>query len=142
MRSSGPPDDIQDIARALCTGPVKAVSELRKGGNSRIFRVDTPTARYALKKYPASDNRNRLEAEVSALRFLERKGIERTPKVVSVSPELRFALLSWLEGDAIETVTDSDVAEFAAFQIALDGAIDANIASSAPANSPVNQTNS
>jgi len=124
MRSSGPPDDIQDIARALCTGPVKAVSELRKGGNSRIFRVDTPTARYALKKYPASDNRNRLEAEVSALRFLERKGIERTPRVVSVSPELRFALLSWLEGDAIETVTDSDVAEFAAFQVALDASID------------------
>jgi hypothetical protein len=124
MRSSGPPDDIQDIARALCTGPVKAVAELRKGGNSRIFRVDTPTARYALKKYPATDNRNRLEAEVSALRFLERKGIERTPRVVSVSPELRFALLSWLEGDAIGTVTDSDVAEFAAFQVALDASID------------------
>jgi hypothetical protein len=119
-----PADDIQDIARMLCAGPVSAVSELRKGANSRIFRVDTPGARYALKKYPATDSRNRLAAEVSALRFFERKGLTRTPRVVAVAPEIRFALLSWIEGEAFEAVTDADVEEFAAFQIALDGSID------------------
>lgn len=124
MRSSAPPDEIQDIARALSTAPVREVAELRRGGNSRIFRVDTPAGRFALKKYPATDSRNRLQAEVNALSFFERKGIDRTPRVVAVAPEQRFALLSWLDGEAFDTVTDADVAEFAAFQVALDGGID------------------
>ena len=119
-RSSAATDDIQDVARTLCAEPVRAISEIRRGGNSRIFRVETRAARYALKKYPAADNRNRLEAEVNALRFMERKGIGRTPQVVAVSPERRFALLTWIDGEAVDTVTDADVAEFAAFQIALD----------------------
>src|SRR5258708_4758021 len=66
--SFAPADDIQDVARALCAEPIERVSELRKGGNSRIFQVETRTSRYALKKYPATDNRNRLEAEGTALR--------------------------------------------------------------------------
>ena len=89
--SSPPADDIQDIARTLCAGPVTEIAELRKGANSRIFRVDTPGGRYALKKYPATDNRNRLAAEVNALRYFERKGVTRTPRVVAVAPEIRFA---------------------------------------------------
>lgn len=114
-----------DVARALCAEPIRKVSELRRGGNSRIFQVETLTGRYALKKYPAADNRNRLEAEVAALRFFERKGIGQTPRVLGVAPDLRFALLSWIDGDAVRSVTDSDIAEFAAFQVALDDAIDA-----------------
>ena len=91
--SSAATDAIQDVARALSAEPVRAISEIRRGGNSRIFRVETGTERYALKKYPAADNRNRLEAEVNALRFMERKGIGRTPKVVAVSPEQRAEAL-------------------------------------------------
>ncbi len=117
-------DVIEDVARTLCPEPVRRVSELRKGGNSRIFQVETTNARYALKKYPASDNRNRLEAEVAALRFFERQGIGRTPRILAAAPDLRFALLTWIDGAAVETVGDADVAEFAAFQIALDEAID------------------
>ena len=124
MRSSAPADDIQDVARTLCAEPVRAISEIRKGANSRIFRVETKAARYALKKYPATDNRDRLGAEVNAMRFFERKGIGRTPKVMAVAPEQRFALMSWIDGEAVDTVTDSDVAEFAAFQISLDSGID------------------
>ena len=125
MRSFHPPDDIHEIARALSPEPVRAIAELRKGNNSRIFQVDTRAGRYALKKYPATDNRNRLEAEVGALRFFERNGVGRTPRIVAVSPELRYALFTWIDGDPVEAVTDTDIAEFAAFQIALDAAVDA-----------------
>jgi aminoglycoside phosphotransferase (APT) family kinase protein len=125
MQSSTLPDDVRDIAGGLCPEPVASVSELRKGNNSRIFRVDARGGRYALKKYPATDNRNRLEAEVRAVRFFERKGVARTPRVVAVAPERRYALFTWIDGDPVDTVTDADVGEFAAFQIALDGAIDA-----------------
>ena len=109
----------------LSPEPVRAIAELRKGNNSRIFQVDTRAGRYALKKYPATDNRNRLEAEVGALRFFERNGVDRTPRIVAVSPELRYALFTWIDGDPVDAVTDADVGDFAAFQIALDAAIDA-----------------
>jgi aminoglycoside phosphotransferase (APT) family kinase protein len=122
--STALPDDIQDVARSLCDGPVRTVSELRRGANSRIFRVETADGVFALKKYPSTDDRNRLQAEVNALRFFERKGIGRTPRVVAVAPAQRFALLSWIEGEALASVSDADVAEFAAFQIALDEGID------------------
>jgi Ser/Thr protein kinase RdoA (MazF antagonist) len=125
MRSSHPPDDIAEIARVLSPEPVRAIAELRKGNNSRIFQVDTRAGRYALKKYPATDNRNRLEAEVGALRFFERNGVDRTPRIVAVSTELRYALFTWIDGDPVDAVTDADVGDFAAFQIALDAAIDA-----------------
>jgi hypothetical protein len=124
MRSFRPPDDIHEIARKLSPEPVTAIGELRRGNNSRIFQVDTRRGRYALKKYPATDNRNRLEAEVGALRFFERNGVGRTPRIVSVAPELRYALFTWIEGDPVGAVTDSDVAEFAAFQVALDATVD------------------
>ena len=123
-RSTALPDDIQEVARSLCAAPVRTVSELRRGANSRIFRVDTEDGAFALKKYPSTDDRNRLQAEVNALRFFERKGIARTPRVVAVAPAERFALLTWIEGDALTSVSDADVAEFAAFQIALDQGID------------------
>ncbi|MBV8189933.1 MAG: aminoglycoside phosphotransferase family protein [Alphaproteobacteria bacterium] len=117
-------DEIQDLARRLCPHPVREVDELSKGNNSRIFRIETAAATFALKKYPASDERNRLGAEVAAVRFFERKAIPRTPRVVAVAPEIRYALFTWVEGGAVEVVADEDVAEFARFQIALDQAID------------------
>lgn len=128
MHSSPPADDVIGVARSLCAAPVAAVSEIRRGANSRIFRVEAAGACYALKKYPATDNRNRLAAEVSALRFFERRGIGRTPRVVATAPELRFALLTWIEGEPVDSVSDADVAAFAAFQIDMDRAIDGEVA--------------
>ena len=125
MPSSTLPDEIQAVARRLSPEPVERVAELRKGNNSRIFRVETGARCYALKKYPASDSRDRLGAEVAAIRFFERSGIGRTPHVVAAEPEARYALFTWIEGAPVQAVTDSDVAEFATFQLALDRAIDA-----------------
>jgi hypothetical protein len=124
MRSSHLPDEVQEIARALSPQPVTGISELRRGSNSRIFRVDTLEAPMALKRYPAADRRNRLEAEVRAMRYFERHAIERTPRVIAVAPESQFALFTWIEGRAVTAVSDSDVAQFADFQIAVDRAID------------------
>ena len=124
MPFSSAADAIEAIARSLCAQRVEAVTELRHGNNSRVFRVDTAAGPFALKRYPATDNRPRLEAEVAALRFCERRGIGRTPRVVAVAPEHRFALFTWIDGSPVGAVTDADVAEFAAFQVSLDRAID------------------
>lgn len=124
MRSSPAADEIASIARSLCADRVEAVTELRHGNNSRVFRIDTAAGPFALKRYPATDNRPRLEAEVAALRFCERRGVGRTPRVVAVAPQRRFALFTWIDGAPVGSITDADVAEFAAFQVALDQAID------------------
>jgi hypothetical protein len=124
MLSSPAPDEVQDVARALSPHPVRAVGELRKGNNSRIFRVETAGGAYALKKYPPSDERNRLGAEVAALHFFERASIGRTPRIVAVVPNVRYGLFTWIDGSAVDVVTDDDIDEFARFQIALDEAID------------------
>lgn len=108
----------------MCAERVDAVTELRHGNNSRVFRVDTAGGPFALKRYPTTDNRPRQEAEVAALRFCERRGIGRTPRVVAVAPQRRFALFTWIDGTPVGAVTDADVAAFADFQIALDRAID------------------
>jgi Ser/Thr protein kinase RdoA (MazF antagonist) len=125
MRSSQLLDLPQDVAGRLCPEPVRAIAELRRGNNSRIFRVDTRRGSYALKRYPASDERNRLEAESRALAFFERQGIAGTPRLVALERETRFALLTWVEGEPVAELGDADIAEFAAFQLALDRGIDA-----------------
>lgn len=121
---SSPLPEALEAARSLSPTPVVAVVELAKGNNARVFRVDTAAARYALKKYPAADSRDRWKAEVDALRFFARRQVARTPRVVAVAPEQRYALLSWVEGEAVGAIADADVDAFARFQIAIDRAAD------------------
>src|SRR5262249_52201854 len=52
------------------------------------------------------------------------KGISRTPRVVGVASDIRYGLFTWIDGVAVDVVTDDDIDEFALFQIALDEAID------------------
>jgi Phosphotransferase enzyme family len=123
--SSSVPDAVVQAAERLAPARVTAIAELRKGGNSRVFKVATAAGAYALKKYPADDTRDRQGAEARALAFFARAGIEQTPCLVAADTAVRASLLSWVEGTAPTDVSDADVAEFARFQIALDRAIDA-----------------
>lgn len=124
MPSSTVPDEVWEAARALSPHPVRAVSELGSGNNSRVFKIDTASHAFALKKYPKTDDRDRLGAEVAAVRFFERNRIERTPRLVATEPVARFGLFTWLEGSPVSELSESEIVEFAAFQIALDEAVD------------------
>jgi len=122
--SSSVPDAIVQAAERLAPGPLTAIEEVRKGGNSRVFKLTTGRAVYALKKYPADDRRDRQGAEARALAFFARANLGRTPRLVAADESLHASLLSWIEGVAISDVADADVAQFAQFQIDLDRAID------------------
>ena len=52
MQSSDIPKQVRDAAARLTPSPVLAIEELRKGANSRVFRVKTADGEFALKKYP------------------------------------------------------------------------------------------
>jgi Phosphotransferase enzyme family len=118
------PDAVVEAAEQLAPAPVTAIEEVRKGGNSRVFKIATAAGSYALKKYPEDDRRDRQGAEARALAFFARARFTRTPSLIAADHQARMSLLSWIEGAAIAEVSDADVAQFAQFQIALDRAID------------------
>jgi Phosphotransferase enzyme family len=120
------PDAVVQAAERLAPAPVTAIAEVRKGGNSRVFRVTTAAGSYALKKYPADDRRDRQGAEARALAFFARAKLGRTPSLFAADHGAHASLLSWIEGAAIEKASDADIAQFAQFQIDLDRAIDDN----------------
>jgi Phosphotransferase enzyme family len=122
--SSSVPEQVAQAAERLAGGAVTAIEEVRKGGNSRVFKVTTAAGAFALKKYPPNDQRDRQGAEARALAFFERAGIARTPRLLAADYDARISLLSWIEGAAMTDPTDADVAQFAAFQVDLDRAID------------------
>jgi hypothetical protein len=118
------PDAVVQAAERLVPPPVTAIEEVRKGGNSRVFKIATAAGSYALKKYPEDDRRDRQGAEARALAFFARAGFARTPRLIAADRHARMSLLSWIEGAAVAQVSDADVAQFAQFQIDLDRAID------------------
>ena len=122
--SSRVPETVVAAAARLAPAPVTTIEEVRKGGNSRVFKVVTAAGAYALKQYPADDRRDRQGAEARALAFLARTGVGRAPHLVAADESARASLLSWIEGAAISQVSDADVGQFAQFQIGLDRASD------------------
>jgi hypothetical protein len=123
MTSATPYSDIaqsiRDAAVRLSPAAVHAIEEIRRGGNSRVFRVITADGDFALKKYPRTDDRDRQGAEKRALEFFERVGPFSTPLLIASDPVERISLLSWIEGRGIDNLTDAEVEEFASFQIRL-----------------------
>ncbi len=124
MQSSEIPEQVREAAVRLTPSPVLAIEELRKGANSRIFRVKAADGEFALKKYPLTDNRDRQGAEARALAFFERAQIPETPKLIACDTQDRISLMSWIYGDAVTTVSNADVEQFAEFQVRLDKATD------------------
>jgi hypothetical protein len=124
MQSSANIVAIREAAERLSGLPVRAVEPVRKGGNSRVWRVDTGAGAFALKQYPSDDRRDRQGREARAFAFLARASIGATPQLIAVDAAARTSLFSWIEGTAIDHPSDQDIEEFAAFQLALDRAID------------------
>jgi hypothetical protein len=122
--SSSVPEAVARAAARLAPAPVTAIEELRRGGNSRVFKITTAADAYALKKYPADDRRDRQGAEARALAFFARAKLGHTPRLVAVDDDAHASLLSWIEGAAPAQISDADIAQFAGFQIDLDRAID------------------
>ena len=106
------------IAADLAGATVQRLTQLGGGRNSRVFRVDTSAATYALKLYPApaGDARDRLGAETAALRWMEWHGFSMVPRLIAADPDRRAALLSWAEGDLVrDGVAGPEVEQACAF---------------------------
>lgn len=125
---------LQAAAERLAGGPVR-LSEHAAGGNSRIYRLETPGGLYALKCYPraADDPRDRLGTEVAALRFLRANGIGGVPEVHGADAEAGLVLMEWIEGEVVGAAADQDdLAEALVFLARVHGCRQAEGAAALP----------
>ena len=87
------------------------------GRNSRIFRVRCGDDQFALKQYPSQtdDPRDRLGTEMGALKLMEGIDADLIPRIVAVDRKRNYALLTWIDGSAVDRVADADLDQAIAF---------------------------
>jgi hypothetical protein len=100
-----------EVARGLVGEAVEVRRFAGGGRNSRIWHVRSGQHEFALKQYPSrqEDTRDRLSTEVGALRLMERYCIDTVPRVVNVDNDRGYALLSWIDGRDVLSVSDADI---------------------------------
>jgi hypothetical protein len=99
-------------AEVLLGRRLVSVAKVGGGLNSRVYRVSDGRASYALKLYPreTADPRDRLGAEVTALRFLHSHGCRDVPDVVAADRERRIGIYEWIDGSPIAQPGKADIA--------------------------------
>lgn len=88
-----------EAASRISGRDVSAVALISRGGNSRIYRVDTTGGeRLALKCY-FPDNRDRLGVEFRALQFLSAHGVRSVPRPIAADPPAGMAVYDFIDGE-------------------------------------------
>ena len=104
-----------DIAAYVESGlnkEVKAVNKIKGRKNSRVYKIEMDSGQeYAGKLYPDQtfDDRNRLEKEIKAYKFLHKHGIKSVPEVIWSNSNLNFGLFGWIDGTNVNEITDDYV---------------------------------
>lgn len=104
--------------------PVGSISPCTRGGNNRTFILETPERRFLLKEYfrQPGDNRNRLQAEFSFLKYAQHVATGMVPEAYAKDDESGLALYEFVVGDAFtrDGLTKDDVFQAAGFFVALN----------------------
>ena len=89
---------------------VESLLPINAGINSFSWEIRNKENSYFLKKYKTNpdDKRNRLDNEINFLELLISKNFKNIPKPICFSKKHNWALLSWLNGNSIQTPNASD----------------------------------
>jgi len=137
MPSSAPPDDAAAVAAAVERLTGRVVRGLRRGGrggNNRLYRVDTDAGPLAVKRYlrQDGDSRDRLATEFQALAFLGGHGVTEVARAIAADQAAGLGIYSWIEGEPATARQPGDAARLAGFLGRLAGLADAPDAASLP----------
>lgn len=101
---------IEEFKLALNCQSARIINETC-GGNSLIFCVETEAQKLAVKIYPPhhTDQRNRLDVETKTYQFLNKYSIPSIPRLVTTHDTLRWLIIEWIEGEKIDSYSDSDI---------------------------------
>lgn len=105
---------------ALAHKPVRSVTRIGKGANSRVYRlVCEDGSQYVAKRYFQRGNRevDGLDVEFSSLRFLWDNGERCVPQPIAADRRNQIALYDYVEGDEIDsrTVSGPDIEQLVSF---------------------------
>lgn len=105
-------DGVSTESLARLTGaPVRSVTRVGRGGNSKVYRVVAGSgAVYAAKFYfqRTIDGLDRLEVEYTSLEFLHALGERAVPRPIAVDRDLQIALYEFVEGAPIDSAAAGD----------------------------------
>lgn len=88
------------LARAGIDAAIEAITPCARGGNNRIYRVDTAAGVFAAKQYfrHEGDTRDRLAAEYAFLDYANHAAPGMTPRPFACNSESGLALYEFVEG--------------------------------------------
>ena len=88
------------LVRAKIDARPEAVTLCSRGGNNRVYRVETAAGIFAAKQYfhHEGDSRDRLAAEYAFLTYAKATAAEATPRPYACDPEAGLALYEFVEG--------------------------------------------
>lgn len=111
----------EDAAAKILQAPVLSAERISHGANNLVCSIRTGTGSFVLKHYleTPGDRRDRFRAETEGLRFMNAQRIPCVPELVGDDIENRLAVMNFRAGDAIETVSDSDIDAAVSFATAL-----------------------
>jgi hypothetical protein len=125
-------ESIEDIKRYLASinENFSDISQISGGGNSKVYRGKkfSSDGDFLIKRYPRpspsdleskSFGLNRLHSEISAGLFLLKNNIQNIRKPISFSEELNIAMFNWIDGDAVNSITDCDIHKAVQFIVQL-----------------------
>jgi len=114
--------DVSRLAAMLADEPVTSTTLAARGGNSRVFKVQTASGvTAALKLYPPGESSQRLAREYAALAFLSSAGVAIVPKPLAQNTAERAALYTWIDGDSVREPGLEDIGQLADFLAVLHG---------------------
>ena len=114
-----PTDDLPEVAlqtAADVVGELAEILEIKKGGNSRVYKLTSATRSCILKRVAAGREAELLN-ECQAYALLQQHGIDRVPHTLHHGQPCSWALFSHLQGDtpAVQDLDSSDIAQFVEF---------------------------
>jgi hypothetical protein len=110
--------DVSAYVESGLNEEVKTVKKIKGRANSIIFKIEMQTGKnYAAKLYPDStfDQRERLEREAKAYRFMNSHDIDSVAKIIWFDINLDFGLYEWIDGLETKNITDEKIVEAVLF---------------------------
>lgn len=105
-------DTVWRMAEKLTGEPIVSLQAIHKGGNNRLYRLDTlKGTRFVLKWYlkQPGDTRDRLKIECGALTFLNSHKVSQVPQLITMDPKNQCALLEWIKGSPVIDTTQTNI---------------------------------
>ncbi len=100
-----------DIACAFCGTTTLNIFPVEGGRNSRIYRVEDGGKVFALKFFRPDNEgqRQRFDAETTALSLFAEYGIEETPRVIAKDRVNNCVLMEWIEAERVNNYGEVEI---------------------------------